>query len=298
MMKTPVFTGANVAIVTPFTENGVNYEKLGELIEFQIEKGTNAITVCGTTGESPTLSHEEHCEVIEYSVKKVAGRIPVIAGTGSNDTSYAVELSQFAERAGVDGLLMVTPYYNKTTQRGLIQHYTYVADRVNKPIILYNVPSRTGVGFTADTYTELSKHPNINGIKEASGDFSLVAETLSKCGDNMFIWSGNDDQVVPLMSLGAKGVISVTANIFPDVVAKMCKCCLDGDFKTATELQLKYFDITNSLFKEVNPIPVKTAMKLLGMDNGYLRMPLYEMAPANLEILKNSLKNIGANIAE
>lgn len=297
-MKTPVFTGANVAIVTPFTENGVNYEKLGELIEFQIEKGTNAITVCGTTGESPTLSHEEHCEVIEYSVKKVAGRIPVIAGTGSNDTSYAVELSQFAEKAGVDGLLMVTPYYNKTTQRGLVQHYTYVADRVNKPIILYNVPSRTGVGFTADTYAELSKHPNINGIKEASGDFSLVAETLSKCGDNMFIWSGNDDQVVPLMSLGAKGVISVTANIFPDIVSKMCKYCLDGDFKAATELQIKYFDITNSLFKEVNPIPIKTAMKLLGMDNGYLRMPLYEMSPANLDVLRNSLKNIGANLAK
>lgn len=297
-MKTPVFTGANVAIVTPFTESGVNYEKLGELIEFQIENGIDAITVCGTTGESPTLTHEEHCAVIEYSVKKVAGRVPVIAGSGSNDTSYAVELSQFAEKAGVDGLLMVTPYYNKTTQRGLIQHYNYVADRVNTPIILYNVPSRTGVGFTADTYAELSKHPNINGIKEASGDFSLIADTLNKCGDNMFIWSGNDDQVVPLMSLGAKGVISVTANIFPDAVSKMCKYCLDGDFKSATEFQLKYLDITNSLFKEVNPIPVKTAMKLLGMDNGYLRMPLYEMSPANLEILKKSLINIGANIAE
>lgn len=297
-MKTPVFTGANVAIVTPFTEKGVNYEKLGELIEFQIEKGIDAITVCGTTGESPTLTHEEHCAVIEYSVKKVAGRIPVIAGSGSNDTSYAVELSQFAEKAGADGLLMVTPYYNKTTQRGLIQHYSYVADRVNTPIILYNVPSRTGVGFTADTYAELSKHPNINGIKEASGDFSLIAETLSKCGDNMFIWSGNDDQVVPLMSLGAKGVISVTANIFPDAVSRMCKCCLDGDFKTATELQLKYLDITNALFKEVNPIPVKAAMKLLGMDNGYLRMPLCEMSPSNLEVLRKSLENIGANVAK
>ena len=297
-MKTPVFTGANVAIVTPFTEKGVNYEKLGELIEFQIEKGIDAITVCGTTGESPTLTHEEHCAVIEYSVKKVAGRIPVIAGSGSNDTSYAVELSQFAEKAGADGLLMVTPYYNKTTQRGLIQHYSYVADRVNTPIILYNVPSRTGVGFTADTYAELSKHPNINGIKEASGDFSLIAETLSKCGDNMFIWSGNDDQVVPLMSLGAKGVISVTANIFPDAVSRMCKCCLDGDFKTATELQLKYLDITNALFKEVNPIPVKAAMKLLGIDNGYLRMPLCEMSPSNLEVLRKSLENIGANVAK
>lgn len=297
-MKTPIFTGANVAIVTPLTEDGVNLSKLGELIEFQISKGINAITVCGTTGESATLSHEEHCRVIEYSVKKVAGRVPVIAGTGSNDTSYALELSKFAESVGVDGLLMVTPYYNKATQRGLIQHYTYVADRVNKPIILYNVPSRTGVSFKADTYAELSKHQNINGIKEASGDFSLIAETLSKCGDNMFIWSGNDDQVVPLMSLGAVGVISVTANIIPDVVAKMCRLCLDGNFKEAAKLQLEYFDITNSLFKEVNPIPIKTAMKLMGMDSGYLRMPLCEMAPANVEILKNSLKNIGITLAD
>lgn len=297
-MKTPIFTGANVAIVTPLTENGVNLEKLGELIEFQISKGINAITVCGTTGESATLSHEEHCQVIEYSVKKVAGRVPVIAGTGSNDTSYAVELSKFAEDAGVDGLLMVTPYYNKTTQRGLIKHYTYVADRVNTPIILYNVPSRTGVCFKADTYAELSKHPNINGIKEASGDFSLVAETLSKCGDNMFMWSGNDDQVVPLMSLGAVGVISVTANILPDAVSEMCRLCLEGDFKKAAELQLKYFDITDSLFKEVNPIPVKTAMKLMGMDNGYLRMPLYEMAPENVNILKKSLQNIGVSLVD
>lgn len=297
-MKTPIFTGANVAIVTPLTEDGVNLSKLGELIEFQISKGIDAITVCGTTGESATLSHEEHCRVIEYSVKKVAGRVPVIAGTGSNDTSYALELSKIAEDFGVDGLLMVTPYYNKTTQRGLIQHYTYVADRVNKPIILYNVPSRTGVSFKADTYTELSKHPNINGIKEASGDFSLVAETMSKCGDSMFVWSGNDDQVVPLMSLGAVGVISVTANIVPDVVAKMCRLCLDGNFKEAAKLQLDYFDITDSLFKEVNPIPVKTALKLMGMDNGYLRMPLYEMAPANVEILRNSLKNIGITLAD
>lgn len=297
-MKKPIFTGANVAIVTPLNENGVDLAKLGELIDFQIENGISSITVCGTTGESATLSHEEHCQVIEYSVKKVAGRVPVIAGTGSNDTAYAVELSKFAENAGVDGLLMVTPYYNKTTQRGLINHYTYIADRVNKPIILYNVPSRTGVSFTANTYAELSKHENINGIKEASGDFSLVAETLSKCGDNMFMWSGNDDQVVPLMALGAVGVISVTANILPAAVSKMCKLCLEGKFKEATELQLKYFDITDSLFCEVNPIPIKTAMKLIGMDNGYLRMPLYEMAPANIERLSNSLKNIGFSIVD
>lgn len=297
-MKTPIFTGANVAIVTPLTDDGVNLSKLGELIEFQISNGINAITVCGTTGESAALSHEEHCQVIEYSVKKVAGRVPVIAGTGSNDTAYALELSKFAEDAGVDGLLMVTPYYNKTTQLGLINHYTYVADRVKTPIILYNVPSRTGIAFKADTYAELSKHPNINGIKEASGDFSLAAETLSKCGDNMFMWSGNDDQVVPLMSLGAVGVISVVANILPDIMAKMCRLALDGNFKEAAELQLKYFDVTDALFKEVNPIPVKKAMKLMGMDNGYLRMPLCEMSPANTEILKNALRNIGITLAD
>ena len=297
-MKTPLFKGANVAIVTPLTEAGVNFSKLGELIDFQIENGTNAITVCGTTGESATLSHEEHCKVIEYSVKKVAGRVPVIAGTGSNDTSYAVELSQFAQNVGVDGLLMVTPYYNKTTQAGLINHYTYVADRVKLPIILYNVPSRTGVGFKADTYAELAKHPNINGIKEASGDFSLVAETLSKCGDEIYMWSGNDDQVVPLMSLGAIGVISVVSNILPGVMAEMCKLCLEGDFKTAAQMQLKYYNITDALFKEVNPIPVKTAMKLLEMDNGYLRMPLYKMGDGNVKILKDALLELGMKITD
>ena len=297
-MKTPLFKGANVAIVTPLTEDGINFPKLGELIDFQIENGTNAITVCGTTGESATLSHEEHCKVIDYSVKKVAGRVPVIAGTGSNDTSYALELSKYAENAGVDGLLMVTPYYNKTTQAGLINHYTYVADRVNLPIILYNVPSRTGVGFKADTYAELAKHPNINGIKEASGDFSLVAETLSKCGGDIFMWSGNDDQVVPLMSLGAIGVISVVSNILPGVMAEMCKLCLDGDFKSAAQMQLKYFNVTDALFKEVNPIPVKTAMQLLGMDNGYLRMPLYKMADGNVEFLKKALIELGLKITD
>ncbi len=292
-MKTPVFTGANVAIVTPLNEDGVNFQKLGELIDFQIDNGIDSITVCGTTGESATLSHEEHCKVIEYSVKRVAGRVPLIAGTGSNDTSFALELSKFAEDVGVDGLLMVTPYYNKTTQLGLIKHYTYVADRVNTPIIIYNVPSRTGVSCKADTYAELSKHPNINGIKEASGDFSLVAETLSKCGDNIFIWSGNDDQVVPLMSLGAVGVISVLANVVPGEVANLCKACFDGDFKKAAKLQIDYYDLIDALFCEVNPIPVKTALKLMGIDNGYLRLPLCEMAPSNADRLRASLNKVG-----
>ncbi len=297
-MKKPIFKGANVAIVTPLTENGVNLPKLGELIDFQIDNGINAITVCGTTGESATLSHEEHCRVIEYSVKKAAGRVPILAGTGSNDTAYALELCKFAESAGVDGLLMVTPYYNKTTQGGLVKHYTYIADRVKTPIILYNVPSRTGVSFKADTYAELAKHENINGIKEASGDFSLIAETLNKCGDNLFVWSGNDDQVVPLMAMGGLGVISVTANILPNVVSKLCRLCLDGDFKAATKLQLEYLDVTNMLFKEVNPIPIKAAMKLMGMDNGYLRMPLCDMAPENVQLLKKTMENVGIKLAD
>lgn len=293
-MKSPVFTGANVAIITPFDENGkIDFDRFGKLVDFQIDGGINAITVCGTTGESATLSHEEHCQLIEYCVKKVNRRVPVIAGTGSNDTSYALELSKFAEDVGVDGLLMVTPYYNKTTQRGLIKHYTYVADRVKTPIILYNVPSRTGVSFTADTYLELSKHPNINGVKEASGNFTLIANTLSLCGDDWYMWSGNDDQTVPMLSLGAKGVISVAANILPGVVSKMCSLYFEGKTEESKKLQLEYFDLMDKLFIEVNPIPIKTAMQLMGMDNGKLRMPLYEMAPNNVEILKDAMQKMG-----
>ena len=293
-MKSPVFTGANVAIVTPFDENGnIDFDRFGKLVDFQIDGGINAITVCGTTGESATLSHEEHCALIEYCVKRVAGRVPVIAGTGSNDTRYAVELSKFAEDAGVDGLLMVTPYYNKTTQRGLIAHYNYVADRVNTPIILYNVPSRTGVSFSADTYCELSKHPNINGVKEASGNFTLIAETMSKCGEDWNMWSGNDDQFVPMLALGAKGVISVAANILPGVVRKMCDLFFEGNVTESKKLQLDYFDLMDKLFIEVNPIPIKAAMQLMGMDNGKMRMPLYEIAPKNLEILKEAMQKMG-----
>lgn len=295
-MKNPVFTGANVAIVTPLTENGLNLDGLGELIDFQIDNGIDSITVCGTTGESATLNHEEHCRVIEYSLKKIAGRVPLIAGTGSNDTTYALELSKFAESVGADGLLMVTPYYNKTTQRGLINHYTYIADRVNIPIIVYNVPSRTGLCCKSDTYFELSKHPNINGVKEASGNLSLVVETLGKCGDELNIWSGEDDQVIPMMSLGAKGVISTAANILPAEMSKMCHLALDGKFADAAKYQIKLHEIICALFKEVNPIPVKTALKLMGRDNGYLRMPLYEIAPENRDLLVRAMKNIGIKI--
>ena len=288
-MKTPIFTGSNVAIVTPFKNGAINFDKLGQLIEFQIKNGTNSITICGTTGESSTLTHEEHCQAIEYCVKKVAGRVPVIAGTGSNDTAYALELSLFAENAGADGLLMVAPYYNKTTQKGLVNQFIYIADRVKTPIVLYNVPSRTQLGFTAESYHQLSKHPNINGVKEASGDFTLICNTVQLCGDQLNMWSGNDDQIVPLMSLGAKGVISVAANIIPGIINQICTTFAAGDLAASAALQTKYFGVINALFKEVNPIPIKSIMNHLGFDVGELRMPLCPMDDANLDILKNQL---------
>lgn len=292
-MKTPVFTGSSVAVVTPFKDNKVDYTKLSELIEFQIAGGTAAITICGTTGESSTMSLEEHIETVDFCVKRVNKRVKVIAGAGSNDTMAAVMLSQEAERSGADALLLVTPYYNKTTQRGLVRHYNYIADRINTPIILYNVPSRTGLSFTTDTYKELSQHPNINGAKEASGNFSLIDSTIAACGDDFFIWSGNDNEAVPMMSIGAKGVISVVANILPAFMAEVTKSCLDGDFKHAAELHYKYLDIMGKLFIEVNPIPVKAAMNMMGMDVGETRLPLCEMDPVNYETLKVSLQKIG-----
>ncbi len=292
-MKTPIFTGSSVAIITPFRDGKVDFDKLGELIEFQIKGGTAAITVCGTTGESATQSLEEHVETVDYCVKKVAGRVKVIAGSGSNDTMAALELSLEAQKSKADALLMVTPYYNKATQRGLIEHYTYIADRVKLPIILYNVPGRTGVSFTVDTYKTLAKHPMVNGIKEASGNFALLTSTIVECGDEISVWSGNDNEVVPMMSLGAKGVISVAANIVPSVMAEMAGACLDGDFKRGSELQLEYLDLITKLFIEVNPIPIKAAMNLMGMDVGQTRLPLCDMEPQNLEKLRTALKRIG-----
>ena len=295
-MKTPVFTGSGVAIVTPFRNGKVDFEKLKELIDFQIENKTAAIVICGTSGESATMTLEEHIETVDFTCKYVNKRCCVVAGSGSNDTEAALLLSQSAQKSGADALLMVTPYYNKATQLGLVKHYTYVADRVNVPIILYNVPGRTGVGITADTYYELSRHPMINGVKEASGDFTLIAKTRALCGDDLFIWSGNDDHTVPIMALGGKGTISVLANFLPKVVVEICDLCLKGDFKAATELQLKYIDLMDAMFIEVNPIPCKTAMNLLGMNVGDLRLPLCEMLPANLEKLKKSMLRMGLQI--
>ncbi len=301
-MKKPVFTGSAVAIVTPFFEEPkrpltatgeVNFEALGDLIDEQIRRGTDAIVICGTTGESPVLDDAEHRKCIEFAVERVNHRVPVIAGTGSNDTAYAISLTRHAKEAGVDGVLMVTPYYNKTTQRGLIRHYLTVADAVEIPIILYNVPSRTGMGFTADTYAALSKHPNINGIKEASGDFSLIAATRFLCGDEMNIWSGNDDQTVAIMSLGGRGVISTAANVAPELMHDICAKFFAGDVAGARDLQLAWYDLMHDLFIETNPIPVKTALRLMGYPVGGLRQPLYDMSEANFEKLKATLKRHG-----
>ena len=292
-MKIPVFTGSGTAIITPFRDGKVDYAKFAELIDLQIAGKTSAIIVCGTTGESSTQSLQEHIATVDFCVKHVNSRIKVIAGAGSNDTHDALFLAQEAEKAGADALLMVTPYYNKTTQRGLVKHYTFVADRVSIPIIMYNVPSRTGLSFTAETYIELSKHQNINGVKEASGSISLVSATLAACGDDFFIWSGNDTDVVPFMALGAKGVISTASNIIPVEMAEMTRFCLDGDYTKAAELQLKYYDLIDKLFIEVNPMPLKAAMNLMGMDVGEPRMPLCDLVPDNLEKLKIALAGVG-----
>ena len=293
-MRTPVFTGSCPALITPFDQNNIiNYDAFGRLIDAQIEAGVDAVCVCGTTGESATMSIREHIAAVEFCVKRVDHRVKVIAGAGSNDTSAAVYLSQHAQDSGADALLHVTPYYNKASQTGLIKHYEYIADRVELPIILYNVPSRTGVSFTAETYQVLSQNPKINGVKEASGNFSLLAHTRFLCGDDFYIWSGNDDQVVPMMALGAKGVISVASNIVPEVMVKMSHLCLENDFAAASQLQIRYMDLIDALFTEVNPIPIKAAMNLLGMDAGSLRLPLCDISDKNLDTLRRAMERAG-----
>ncbi len=294
-MRAPIFTGSCPALVTPFDPQSgdINYEAFGKLIDRQIEAGVDAVCVCGTTGESATMSIREHNAAVEYCVERVNRRVKVIAGAGSNDTSAAVYLSQHAQAAGADALLLVSPYYNKASQVGLIKHYEYIADRVDLPIMLYNVPGRTGVSFTAETYHHLSKHPLINGVKEASGNFSLLAHTRYLCGDDFYIWSGNDDQVVSMMALGAKGVVSVSSNIIPEVMHKMAHLCLDNDFEAASKIQIAYMDLIDTLFVEVNPIPIKTAMNLMDMDMGMLRLPLCDMSDKNLAALRASMERMG-----
>ena len=294
IMKNTIFTGAGVAIVTPMNADGsVNYDCLGELIEEQIANGTDAVIICGTTGESATLTDEEHRNVISYCIKKVARRIPVIAGTGSNDTAYAIELSKEAEKEGADALLLVTPYYNKTSQRGLVAHFRAVADAVNIPIILYNVPSRTGVNISLDTYKTLSKHKNIAAVKEASGNISMIAKLIAECGDDIDVYSGNDDEIVPIMALGGKGVISVLSNVIPRETHMIAKYCLDNDIENAAKLQLKYLELANALFMDVNPIPVKEAMNLMGKNVGECRLPLVRMEQEKIDRLKAVLTGLG-----
>ena len=292
-MKKPIFRGAGVAIITPYTEDGINFEELGRIIDDQIEKHTDAIIITGTTGESATMSDEEHRAAIKFAVDHVKGRIPVIAGTGSNETSYAVELSKYAESVGADALLVVTPYYNKCTQKGLIAHYTAIADAVNIPIILYDVPSRTGVAIATSTYVELAKHPNIVAVKEANGDLSKILRLRAAVGDDLVLYSGNDDQIVPILSLGGQGVISVLSNVAPQQTHDMCQAFFDGDTKKAEKLQVEYADLIDALFCEVNPIPVKVAMRKLGYNAGPLRMPLSEMEPQHEKQLEDALRNHG-----
>lgn len=295
-MKNPVFTGSAVALVTPFKTNGIHFDKFGELIDYQIENGTSALVINGTTGEASTQSIPEHLAVIEYAVRRNNGRLPVIAGTGSNDTADAIMMSQSAERSGADALLIVTPYYNKTSQRGLVAHFQAIADSVSIPIILYNVPSRTGMCFTAEAYKELSAHKNIVGVKEASGNFSLIVKTRAICSEDFYIWSGNDDQIIPILSLGGKGVISVAANIIPREMAQMTQLYFEGKTREATDIQLRYFDLFDKLFIDVNPIPVKNAMNLLGFDVGPLRMPLTDLSDAHRELLLQSMKQARLDI--
>lgn len=292
-MRSPLFTGSGVAIVTPFTTDTVDLTVLGRLLDFQLQNGTDSIIVCGTTGEAATMSYRERMRAIEFCVEHVDGRVPVIAGSGSNATETALALSRDAERAGADGLLVVTPYYNKASQTGLIRHFSAVADGVNVPVILYNVPSRTGVNIVPETYAALAKHPNINGVKEASGNLGAIQRTVNLCPEDFFIWSGNDDETAPICLLGGKGVISVVANILPGEMHRLTELCLAGDFAAAGKLQLQLKDLCDAMFCEVNPIPVKTALNLMGYDAGPLRLPLCEPSEENLARIRKTLAQYG-----
>lgn len=291
-----LFTGSGVAIITPFTEDGVDFKKFEELLEWHVKESTDAIVVCGTTGEASTMSTDERKAAIKFTVEVIKGRIPVIAGTGTNNTKASVEMSKWADGIGVDGLLVITPYYNKTTQRGCVAHFKAIAEEVTKPIIIYNVPSRTGLNLLPETLYELTNVPNISGVKEASSDIVQISTIAQLCGDKIDIYSGNDDQIVPILSIGGKGVISVVANILPKDTHDMVAKYFEGDIKGAAELQLKMLPLVKSLFIETNPIPVKEAMNLMGMNVGPLRLPLVNMAPKNLEILRNQMLSYGINL--
>ena len=296
MTKNPIFTGAATALVTPLNENGVDYAAFEKLINWQIEQGIDALVICGTTGEASTLTDEEHREVLKFAAEVVNGRVPIIAGTGSNDTAYAIDMTKYACELGYDAMLVVTPYYNKTTQRGLVAMFTAIADASTKPLILYNVPSRTGVNIEPATYAALADHPQICAIKEAGGNISKIVETVALVGDKLTIYSGNDDQIVPILACGGKGVISVLSNVLPGETSRMCHTFFEGDVKTAMDMQIKYLPLTNALFCEVNPIPVKAAMAALGFCENYVRLPLVTMEEGHEAMLRQKMRALGLNV--
>ena len=293
MSGNTIFRGVATALITPLTAEGIDYAAFGRVIDWQIEQGVNALVIAGTTGEGSTLTDEEHREAIRFSVERAAGRVPIIAGTGSNDTDYAIALSRYACQAGADALLVVTPYYNKATQKGLVAMYTAIADAVDKPIILYNVPSRTGVGIEPATYLALADHPNIVGIKEANGNISKIVETAALVGDKLDLYSGNDDQIVPILAMGGKGVISVLSNVMPARTVEICRRFFDGDVAGSARLQCELLPLINALFSEVNPIPVKAAMAELGWCENYLRLPLTPMEEEHWAKLKGIMRDKG-----
>ncbi len=296
MERKPIFTGAASALVTPMNANGVDYENFRRLINWQIDEGIDALVIAGTSGEGSTLTDEEHREVLRFAVEVVGGRVPVIAGTGSNDTAYAIDLTKYACEVGCDAMLVVTPYYNKATQKGLVKMFTAIADVSTKPIILYNVPSRTGVNIEPATYAELAKHPMIQAIKEANGQIDKITETMALCGDKLTLYSGNDDQIVPLMSVGGKGVISVLSNVLPKETSEMCHKFLNGDIKGAAEMQFKYFPLVKALFSEVNPIPAKAAMAAMGYCEDYVRLPLTSMEDSTKAVLLDRMREAGLEV--
>ena len=296
MTKNPIFTGAATALVTPLNENGVDYAAFEKLINWQIDEGIDALVICGTTGEASTLTDEEHREVLKFAAEVVNGRVPIIAGTGSNDTAYAIDMTKYACELGYDAMLVVTPYYNKTTQRGLIAMFTAIADASTKPLILYNVPSRTGVNIEPATYAALADHPMIAAIKEASGNISKIVETAALVGDKLDIYSGNDDQIVPILACGGKGVISVLSNVLPRETSRMCHTLFEGDVKATMEMQIKYLPLTNALFCEVNPIPAKAAMAAMGFCENYVRLPLVTMEEGHEAMLRQKMRDLGLNV--
>ena len=296
MKQQTIFQGVATALVTPLTKDGVNYDAFRKLIEWQIAQGINALVICGTTGESSTLTDDEHREVLRFAAQVVGGRVPLIAGTGSNDAAYAIDLTRFACEIGYDAMLVVTPYYNKTTQKGLVAMFSAIADASTKPIILYNVPSRTGVNIEPATYAALAQHPNIWAIKEANGNLSKIVETAALVGDQLDIYSGNDDQIVPLLACGGKGVISVLSNVLPKETVEICDRYFAGDVAGAMELQKQYLPLINALFCEVNPIPVKAAMAAMGFCENYLRLPLVPMEENHYQHLRKCMKNAGVNV--